>query len=120
MSTIRLPQLPSGRPLRVEFVCLGNICRSPMAEVVLRDRAARRGLGDRIVTGSWGIGDWHVGQAADERTVAALDRAGLDGTAHRARVIDPAAAGEADLLVALDAGHVAALRALRPALHDRI
>jgi protein-tyrosine phosphatase len=91
-----------------------------MAEVVLRDRAARRGLADRIATGSWGIGDWHVGQGADERTVAALRRAGFDGTAHRARAIDAAAAAEADLLVALDASHVAALRAMRPDAGDRI
>jgi protein-tyrosine phosphatase len=112
--------MPVGRPLRVEFVCLGNICRSPMAEVVLRDRAARRGLQDRITTASWGIGDWHVGQGADERTIAALGRAGLDGTEHRARAIDAESAAGADLLVALDGSHAAALRELRPDAGDRI
>jgi protein-tyrosine phosphatase len=91
-----------------------------MAEVVLREHAARRGLGDRIATASWGTGDWHVGQGADERTVAALRRAGLDGTAHRARAIDGSAAAEADLLVALDSGHVKALRALRPDAGERL
>src|SRR5206468_12790555 len=91
-----------------------------MAEVVLREHAALRGLDQQIEAGSWGIGDWHVGQGADERTVAALERAGLDGTAHRARAIDAASAGEADLLVALDSGHVTALRALRPDAGDRI
>jgi len=120
MSSIRLPEPPSDRPLRVDFVCLGNICRSPMAEVVLREHAARLGLGERIVTGSWGIGDWHVGQGADERTVAALERAGLDGTLHRARAIDAESAGAADLLVALDRGHVESLAALRPDLVDRV
>jgi protein-tyrosine phosphatase len=90
-----------------------------MAEILLRDLAARRGLGERIATASWGIGDWHVGQGADERTIAALQRAGLDGTAHRARAIDADSAGEADLLVALDAGHVAALRELRADTGDR-
>lgn len=91
-----------------------------MAEVVLREHAARRGLADRIATGSWGTGDWHVGQGADERAVAALDRAGLDGTAHRARAIDGFAAAEADLLVALDTGHLDALRLLRPDAGERL
>lgn len=91
-----------------------------MAEVVLRNRAARRGLGGRIETGSWGIGDWHVGQGADERTVAALERAGLDGTAHRARAIDASSAAAADLLVALDRSHRTALLDLRPDAGDRI
>jgi protein-tyrosine phosphatase len=106
--------------LRVDFVCTGNICRSPMAEVVLREHAARRGLEQRISAGSWGTGDWHVGQGADDRTIAALERAGLDGSAHRARAIDATSAQEADLLVALDAGHVTALHALRPDAPDRI
>lgn len=91
-----------------------------MAEVVLREHAADRGLGDRVATGSWGMGDWHVGQGADERAIAALHRAGFDGTAHRARVIDPQAATEADLVVALDRGHAAALRALLPDAADRV
>jgi protein-tyrosine phosphatase len=91
-----------------------------MAEVVLREHAARRGLGDRIATGSWGTGDWHVGHGADERAVAALERAGLDGTAHRARVIDSSAAAQADLLVALDTGHLDALRVLRPDAGERL
>lgn len=67
---------------RIQFVCLGNICRSPMAEVIFRELADRAGAGERYAVSSSGIGDWHEGQGADPRTVAALRRAGYDGSAH--------------------------------------
>ena len=60
---------------RICFVCTGNICRSPMAEVVCRAQLAERGLGERVSVDSAGTGDWHVGQPADPRTVAALSAA---------------------------------------------
>ncbi|WP_254052175.1 hypothetical protein [Aeromicrobium sp. A1-2] len=52
---------------RVAVVCLGNICRSPMAHVVLEDRLERAGLADRVSVASAGTGDWHVGQPMDRR-----------------------------------------------------
>jgi len=90
---------------RVCFVCSGNICRSPMAEVVFRDLAVKAGIGDRIVSSSAGTGDWHVGEPADHRTVAALHRRGYNGTTHRARQFDPEWFDELDLVVALDHSH---------------
>lgn len=98
---------------RVCFVCSGNICRSPTAEAVLRHRLAEAGLGDRVEVDSAGTGDWHVGKPADERAMAALARRGYALT-HRARVFDPAWFAERDLVVALDRGHLQALRALAP------
>src|SRR5690606_26484391 len=57
------PEAADGRsPFRVELVCLGNICRSPMADVVLRARLERLGLDDRVRVTSSGIGPWHVGE----------------------------------------------------------
>ncbi|HLP22583.1 MAG TPA: hypothetical protein VK139_00890, partial [Microbacteriaceae bacterium] len=64
---------------RITFVCTGNICRSPMAEVVFRALAAKHRLGSAIHVDSFGTGDWHVGEPADSRTLAALARAGYDG-----------------------------------------
>ena len=55
-------------PYRVCVVCSGNICRSPMGEIVLRHKLEEAGLGDRVVVDSAGTGDWHVGDGADPRT----------------------------------------------------
>lgn len=97
-------------PFRVIFVCTGNICRSPMAEVVFRDLAERQGLGSRILSRSAGTGDWHLGERADERTLAALSRRGYDGSQHRARQFTAASFADNDLVVALDRTHERILR----------
>jgi protein-tyrosine phosphatase len=97
--------------LRVCFVCSGNICRSVMAEVVLRRQAEEAGMGaDVIAVDSAGTGDWHIGEHADERTVKALAARGYDGTTHRARQFDPHWFGQRDLVIALDRGHEKTLR----------
>ena len=81
-----------------------------MAEVVLRSLATQAGLADRIAIESAGTGDWHVGERADRRTVAALERAGYDGSRHRARQFDPADFARLDLVVAFDRGQSRVLR----------
>ena len=97
-----------GRPqgesamFRICFVCTGNICRSPMAETVFRDLVAKSGLQASIAVSSAGTGDWHVGEAADHRTIAALDAAGYDGSRHRAKQFESAWFGELDLIVVFD------------------
>ncbi|AZA14015.1 low molecular weight protein-tyrosine-phosphatase [Corynebacterium choanae] len=96
--------------LQVVFVCTGNICRSPMGEVIYRDFLEQAGLDSQVAVASCGIGGWHVGQQADERALAELTQAGYDGSAHRAQQLNDTLA-DADLLVALDAGHVRQLRA---------
>ncbi len=99
-------------PLRICFVCSGNICRSPMGEVILRSLAVDAGLGDRLVVTSRGTNDYHVGDPADPRAVAALADAGYDGAAHRAAQVSRADIVGNELLIALDRGHERALRAL--------
>jgi len=102
------------QPFRVSFVCTGNICRSPMAEVVMRAHAERAGLSNRLAIESAATGDWHVGEPADERTIDALMRAGYDGTHHRARQFDTADFPDLDLIVAFDRGQARILRNWAP------
>ena len=93
----------------VMMVCLGNICRSPMAAAVLRARLAEAGLDDRIEVRSSGTGSWHVGAAADHRAAATLAKAGYD-TTHTARQFDPEEARDVDLILAMDSENLADLR----------
>ncbi len=96
--------------LHVCFVCTGNICRSPMAEIVFTEALRREGLTDRVHVSSAGTGDWHVGNPADPRSAETLRRAGYDYKHVAAQVGAQHLA--ADLVVALDSGHLAALRRL--------
>ncbi|HAQ59516.1 MAG TPA: protein tyrosine phosphatase [Microbacterium sp.] len=97
-------------PFRVVFVCTGNICRSPMAEVVFRQLAEASGHADHVASSSAGTGDWHVGERGDERTLAALGRRGYDGSRHRARQFTADTFDVNDLVVALDRSHERILR----------
>ena len=87
---------------RVALVCLGNICRSPMAHVVLESRLDDAGLGDVVEVTSSGTGGWHVGNPMDPRAAATLARAGYDATRHRARQYDASWAERNDLVLAMD------------------
>jgi protein-tyrosine phosphatase len=113
-----VPTLPpprrSSRPYRVCLVCLGNICRSPMADVVLRAELDRAGLAGLVEVDSAGTGDWHLGEPMAEQAGAELARRGYDGSAHRARRIQPSWFAERDLVLAMDLSNLAALRALAP------
>ena len=97
---------------RICFVCTGNICRSPMAEAVMRRLVEDAGLAGRVEVDSAGTTAWHDGDAADRRAVGALRGAGYDGSGHRARAFDRRWFAERDLVVALDRGHLRELRAL--------
>jgi protein-tyrosine phosphatase len=99
-----------GMAFRVCFVCMGNICRSPMAEVVFRRLAEEEGLDVEVA--SAGTGGWHAGQGADRRALAALRGRGYDGSAHRARQFAQEWFDTYDLVVALDRDNERALRRL--------
>lgn len=108
-----------GPDLAVTYVCTGNICRSPMGEVVLRDMLSAEGLDERIVVWSAGTGDWHVGQQADHRARATLRAHGHDGERHRARQFRPDDFADSDLVLALDRSHQRALSRLARTDEDR-
>lgn len=86
----------------VALVCLGNICRSPMAHVVMDDRLVRAGLDNRVAVVSSGTGGWHEGEAMDRRAAAVLRDAGYDPSRHRARTFSTDWYAEYDLLLAMD------------------
>jgi protein-tyrosine phosphatase len=100
-----------GRPLRVCFVCSGNICRSPTAEVVFRAMLADAGI-TGIEVDSAGTGDWHAGDDMDVRARNTLVRHGYLAERHVARQFTVADFADRDLVVAIDQGHVSRLAQL--------
>jgi protein-tyrosine phosphatase len=110
-------------PYRICVVCLGNICRSPMAERVLAEELDKASLTGRVTVDSAGTGDWHLGEAMDSRARAELSRRGYDGSGHEARQIQPHWLARYDLLLAMDQANLASLRELAggdPGLRGRI
>lgn len=109
---------PRGTPYRIAFVCLGNICRSPMADVVLTRLVEEAGLAGLVEVSSSGTGGWHVGQPMDPRAAAELTAAEYDATTHRARQVEPSWRDQ-DLVLAMDAENLRSLTGGRGA-EDRV
>jgi len=101
--------------MRILFVCLGNICRSPTAEAVFRQQLRAAGLDTQVVVDSAGTSDWHVGKPPDTRTRLAAQRRGYDLTALRGRQVQVEDFSRFDLILAMDASNLAQLQALQPA-----
>ncbi|HXH73246.1 MAG TPA: low molecular weight protein-tyrosine-phosphatase [Mariprofundaceae bacterium] len=98
----RTSDFETSEPIRILFVCLGNICRSPLAEVVVRAEVDRRGLQNTFHIESAGTGDWHVGNGADPRSAATAERYGLDLSRHKAQQITRRNVGDWHWFVAMD------------------
>jgi len=107
-----LPPQRSPGPYRIAVVCLGNICRSPMAHVVLDEHLDRAGLGDRVRVESSGTGGWHLGGPMDSRAAATLSASGYDASRHRAAQFTADRAADHDLVLAMDRSNYTDLRAL--------
>jgi protein-tyrosine phosphatase len=104
---------PQG-PYRVAVVCLGNICRSPIANVVLRRALERAGISGRVEVDSSGTGDWHLGHPMDRRAAAALAAAGYDGSTHRAQQFTEEWFTGHDLILAMDESNFRDISTLAP------
>lgn len=100
--------------MRVLFVCLGNICRSPTAEGVFRHQVQQAGLEAQIDIDSAGTGDWHLGKAPDVRACQAAKARGYHLDALRARQVQLEDFQRFDLILAMDEQNLADLRALQP------
>lgn len=99
------------RPTSILFVCLGNICRSPLVEAVARQRCAEAGLA--VSLASCGTGNWHVGKGADPRMVKAAADAGYDLSPHRARQARATDFEDFDWVLAMDQDNLETLEGLR-------
>lgn len=108
---------------RITAVCLGNICRSPIAEAVIRDRVEAAGLGDVVVVDSAGTGDWHIGHDADPRSLSTLAANQYLLDDHTARQITADWFHQLDLVLAMDSANyrdlqvVASRAGVEPDLH---
>ncbi|WP_135081319.1 low molecular weight protein-tyrosine-phosphatase [Terasakiella sp. SH-1] len=104
--------------VKVLFVCLGNICRSPTAEGVFRDLVEKKGLSSQIITDSAGTGDWHVGKAPDGRAQKAAKTRGYDLSDLRARQAKPKDFVEFDYVLAMDRSNYSNLQSICPAGYE--
>ncbi len=104
-----------GKPVRILFVCLGNICRSPAAEGVFLDILREQGAEGRYVVDSAGTGNYHIGDLPDSRMRVHARQRGLDLT-HRCRQVETEDFENFDLIIGMDASNLANLRRMAPSV----
>ena len=106
-------------PFRLTFVCLGNICRSPTAHVVMEAKLAEAGLDDQVTVTSSGTGDWHRGNPMDPRAAATLLAAGYDPSRHIAATFSIDHYLETDLILTMDRSNEADVLEQAPTVADQ-
>lgn len=106
------------RKTSVLFVCLGNICRSPVAEGVFRNLVEQAGLADRVEIDSAGTSDWHIGRGPDPRSCEVAAKYGIDITGLKARQLSGEDFARFRFIIALDESNLENIRAVAPANHE--
>ena len=104
----------TNKPIRLLFVCLGNICRSPMAHGIFEHKVKQNNLEDKIIVDSAGTGDWHVGHAPDIRSQEEAKNQGLDLSLLRARQVDVGDFYCSHIILAMDEYNLYDLERLEP------
>lgn len=102
--------------MRILMVCLGNICRSPLAEGILREKV--RNWPELPIIDSAGTGGWHAGQTPDKRSIAIASRYGIDISMQRARKFSPDDFNDFDYIFAMDRSNLNDILALAPQEHS--
>lgn len=106
-------------PIRVLFVCMGNICRSPMAEAVFRHMAQDAGIAERLRIDSAGTGGWHAGELPHPRTLAVLHKHGIGAAGQRARQLEADDFSQFDYILAMDEENLAGMARFHPEAYAR-
>lgn len=106
--------------VHVLFLCLGNICRSPMAEAVFRKMVEEAGLTEQIAIDSAGLGGWHAGERPHRGTMQVLDKYGISHEGIRSRQIQKVDLQKFDYIVAMDDENMAGLRKLGAGKSDKV
>jgi len=99
---------------KILFVCLGNICRSPTADGIMRKLVSDAGMEQKILVDSAGTGDWHIGRAPDARTIKAAAKRGYDLSVLRARLVHANDFDEFDYILAMDKSNLENLQKMKP------
>jgi protein-tyrosine phosphatase len=104
----------------VLFVCLGNICRSPLAEGVFRHLVDQRGLSKKYLAASCGTGDWHAGEPAHHQTIKVASKYGINIDSHRARQLCQDDFVRFNLILAMDRSNLRDIKQLAPSTSPEI
>ena len=101
-------------PVHVLFVCLGNICRSPLAEGAFQEHVRKRNLSDRFVIDSAGTGGYHAGEPPDPRSITTAESMGIDIGRQRSRKLEPKDFEQFDYIIAMDRSDLRDINARKP------
>ncbi len=119
MAHLPAPRGTQAGTYSLALVCLGNICRSPMAHVVLLQKLARAKLSPQVAVASSGTGDWHIGEPMDRRAAATLAGHGYDPTRHRAQLFLDEWFTSQDAILVMDSSNLRDVLRLAPPAADR-